>query len=201
VIEKDFFTAVINPPSKPHQELLDSKIANGEGVVDVNPYTLQHKRFENIFAFGDCVGINTTRTQTAAIHQTPVVQQNIKQFMEGKELNAIYDGYTFMPFYLGHSYASNFQHLHDYEPHSMNHAIPHYGLFSRWYFGRMMKGQMAMGEKFSNFKQSHGPPYYNFNPRYVPLEHNDYLKSRQIPLEEVRMFEPKARIVQDHHHH
>jgi len=39
-IEKDFFSAVINPPSKPHQELLDSGIANAEGVVDVNPYTL-----------------------------------------------------------------------------------------------------------------------------------------------------------------
>jgi sulfide:quinone oxidoreductase len=61
-IEKDFFSAVINPPSKPHQELLDSGIANSEGIVDVNPYTLQHKRFENIFAFGDCIGVNTTRT-------------------------------------------------------------------------------------------------------------------------------------------
>jgi hypothetical protein len=40
VIEKDFFTACINPPSKPHQELLDSGIASHEGVVDVNPYTL-----------------------------------------------------------------------------------------------------------------------------------------------------------------
>jgi hypothetical protein len=56
--------------------------------------------------------------------------------MEGKELNAIYDGYTYMPFYLGHSYASNFQHYHDYEPHALNHAIPHYGIFSYWYFGR-----------------------------------------------------------------
>ena len=67
-IEKDFFSAVINPPSKPQQELLDSKIANSEGVVDVNPYTLQHKRFENIFAFGDCIGVNTTRTETAVVH-------------------------------------------------------------------------------------------------------------------------------------
>lgn len=76
-IEKDFFSAVINPPSKPHQELLDSGIANAEGVVDVNPYTLQHKRFENIFAFGDCIGGNITRTQTAAIHQTPIVKHNL----------------------------------------------------------------------------------------------------------------------------
>ena len=62
VIEKDFFTGVINPPSKPHQELVTSGITNGDGVVDVNPYTLQHKRYENIFAFGDCIGVNTTRT-------------------------------------------------------------------------------------------------------------------------------------------
>ena len=94
-IEKDFFSAVINPPSKPHQELLDSGIATSEGVVDVNPYTLQHKRFDNIFAFGDCIGENTTRTQSAAISQSPVVQHNLKQLMEGKELNAIYDGYSF----------------------------------------------------------------------------------------------------------
>ncbi len=39
-IEKDFFSAVINPPSKPHKELMESGIANSEGVVDVNPYTL-----------------------------------------------------------------------------------------------------------------------------------------------------------------
>ena len=68
LLEKEFFSAAINPPSKPHKELLDSGIATSEGVVDVNPYTLQHKRFENIFAFGDCIGVNTTRTQTAAMY-------------------------------------------------------------------------------------------------------------------------------------
>jgi hypothetical protein len=123
--------------------------------------------------------------------------------MEGKELNAIYDGYTYMPFYLGHSYASNFQHYHDYEPHSLNHAVPHYGIFSYWYFGRQIKQQMKMGEKYTSFKKTHGPPYYEFNPRYVPLEHNDYLQRRGIPAHEVRQFEPKVRIAHHHdeHHH
>jgi sulfide:quinone oxidoreductase len=124
ILEKDFFSAVINPPSKPHKELLESGIATDEGVVDVNPHTLQHKRFENIFAFGDCIGVNTTRTESAAIHQAPVIQHNLKQFLEGKELNGIYDGYTFLPFLLGHSYATSFQHLYDFEPHSQNHMIP-----------------------------------------------------------------------------
>lgn len=40
IIEKDFFTAVINPPSRPHKELVDSGITSSEGVVDVNPHTL-----------------------------------------------------------------------------------------------------------------------------------------------------------------
>lgn len=200
IIEKDCFSAVINPPSKPHNELLTSKIANSQGVVDVNPYTLQHKNFENIFAFGDCIGVETTRTQSAVIAQSPVIQHNLKQFMEGKELNALYDGYTFMPFLLGHSYATSFQHLYNYEPHAMNHLIPHYGLFARWYFGRMMKSQMQMGEKFTSFKKTHGPPHYSWNPRYVPLEHNEYLKSREIPLSAVRQFEPKVRVAHEEHH-
>ena len=138
-IEKEFFSAAINPPSKPHQELLDSGIANKDGLVDVNPYTLQHRKYANIFAFGDCIAANTTRTETAAISECPVVKHNLKNFMNGKELNAIYDGYTFMPLYLGHSYASSFQHYYDYEPHSMNHIVPHYGIFARMYFGRMLK--------------------------------------------------------------
>lgn len=40
IIEKDFFSAVINPPSKPHQELVDAGITGKDGTVDVNPYTL-----------------------------------------------------------------------------------------------------------------------------------------------------------------
>ena len=107
-IEKDFFSAVINPPSKPHKELVDAGITNEEGLVDVNPYTLQHKRFENIFAFGDCIGINSTRTQNAAIAQNPIIRHNLIQFMHGKDLNAIYDGYSFQPLFLGHTYATSF---------------------------------------------------------------------------------------------
>jgi len=53
------------------------------------------------------------------------------QYMEGKELNGVYDGYSYMPFYLSHSNASCFQHLWDYEPASKNHWVPNYGLFSR----------------------------------------------------------------------
>lgn len=108
VIEKDFQSCVINPPSKPQQELVDGGLTDTEGLVDVNPYTLQHKKYENVFAFGDCIAVNTTRTQSAAVAQCPIVKHNLKNFLDGRELNGIYDGYTYMPFYLGHSYASCF---------------------------------------------------------------------------------------------
>jgi hypothetical protein len=63
IIEKPFVSANINPPSLPHAELVRSGIAEANGTIDVNKYTLQSKKFENIFAFGDVVGFDTTRTQ------------------------------------------------------------------------------------------------------------------------------------------
>jgi sulfide:quinone oxidoreductase len=40
VIEKDFNAACINPPSKPHQFLVDAGLTNQSGGIDVNKYTL-----------------------------------------------------------------------------------------------------------------------------------------------------------------
>lgn len=66
LLEKPFMHANINPPSVPWHMLVDAGITDANGLVDVNPYTLQHERFENIFAFGDCIRGATTRTQAAA---------------------------------------------------------------------------------------------------------------------------------------
>lgn len=67
VIEKDFFTGCINPTSKPNSLIAESGLADANGMMDVNKYTLQHNKFENVFSFGDAVGFDTTRTHTAAI--------------------------------------------------------------------------------------------------------------------------------------
>lgn len=164
---------------------MDSGLGDANGCVDVNKYTLQHKKYENVFGFGSCVGFDTTRTQSGAVVQNPIVKHNLLQFLHGRETNAIYNGYQFMPFLLGHSYASSFQHLHDFEAHPMNHYVPHYGVFSRFYFGRVMKGQQQEGEKYGNFKKTHGPPHYNRPASYDPLDCNEFLTERGIGLEEV----------------
>jgi len=106
-----------------------------------------------------------------------------------------------MPLFLGHSYATSFSHLYDYEPTAKNHIVPHYGIFSRFYFGRMLKSMLGADEKYSSFKKTHGPPYFHFNPRYMPLEHNDYLQRKGISLDEVKQFDPQPKIAHDEHHH
>jgi sulfide:quinone oxidoreductase len=66
-IEKDFNAACINPPSKPHSFVVEAGLTNETGGIDVNKYTLQHKKHDNIFAFGDAVGFDTTRTHSGAM--------------------------------------------------------------------------------------------------------------------------------------
>jgi NADPH-dependent 2,4-dienoyl-CoA reductase/sulfur reductase-like enzyme len=77
VIEKDFMSANITPPSKAHKFLSDAGLCDAKGGVDVNKYTLQHNKHENIFAFGDCISGDTTRTQVAAQGQVDIVKNNM----------------------------------------------------------------------------------------------------------------------------
>jgi len=65
LIEHAFTHTNINPPSRPHQNLVDAGLTNSEGLIDVNRYTLQHERFENVFAYGDAIAGDLTRTQHA----------------------------------------------------------------------------------------------------------------------------------------
>ena len=185
-LEKSFMSTCITAASKAFPELVESGIVDDSGMVDVNPYTLQHDRFENIFAFGDCIKGNITRTQVAAHSQCPVVKHNVKRFMEGKDLNGIYDGYTYMPFYMSHSHATCFQHLWDYEAAPKNHWVPSYGLFARRYFGFQMKSNLKQGEVYTSFKKTHGPPHNHFNPRYDELEHNEYLMHKNVSADSLR---------------
>lgn len=200
VYEKNVNTLIANPKSNPHQNLVESGLTNAEGLVDVNPYTLQHKRYENVFAFGDCTDVDTTRTQYAAMAQNPIVKHNVLNYLSGKELNAIYDGYSYMPLVLGQHQMTNFQHLHDFEPHWKNNWNPAFGVFSWGYFKRYLKTTMGEAEKYSSFKKNNGPPFWNYSARYNDLEHNDYLKSHSIPLESVRQFPPVNRLEENEDH-
>ncbi|HUH53534.1 MAG TPA: FAD/NAD(P)-binding oxidoreductase [Microbacteriaceae bacterium] len=68
-----------------------------QGYVDVDKNTLQHVRYPNIFAIGDCGSTPNSKTGAAIRQQAPTVVQNIIDSLEGRELSASYGGYASCP--------------------------------------------------------------------------------------------------------
>ena len=60
---RPFFSLSVNPPARPVDAISESseRLSDSKKLIPVNPLTLQHTRFENIFSFGDCTNIETTR--------------------------------------------------------------------------------------------------------------------------------------------
>lgn len=105
--------------------------------------------------------------------------------MQGKECNGVYDGYSYQSLWLGHSYATNFSHLHDFQPHSLNHTVPHHGIFSRLYFTRMLDMAAKQDKDYSSFSKDQGPPYKSVPQEFDQLEHNQYLQKHSIDPSEL----------------
>ena len=82
---------------KPYDFIKQSKIADPNGFVDVNKETMQHKKYSNIFALGDCSNIPTSKTAAAVAAQSNILYTNLKNVMNGKPTNPAYDGYTSCP--------------------------------------------------------------------------------------------------------
>jgi hypothetical protein len=120
-------------------------------------------------------------TQYAAQAQNSVIKNNVLNYLHGREVDGIYDGYSYMALYVGESYSTNFQHLHDFEPASMNHYVLHHDIFSKFYFGRMQKNFEGDAEKYSSYTKNKGPPLYTISAQYDALEHHEYLQSHSIP--------------------
>lgn len=184
--EKDFTAATVNPTSRPWGWLKDAGVTDATGMVDINRYTMQHKKYENIFAFGDCISGDTTRTMSAIVKQAPVVKNNVLRWIHGQEPNGIYDGYTEQILHLGTFQSTGFSHLHDFEAATWNHAAVHFGPLSRAFAFKARRDQLNQGTTYLNYKKNHGAPYKHFPQKYDELEHSEYLQKHSIPLEEVR---------------
>ncbi len=92
----------VTPPQSAPDFVRNSAIANSAGWVDVDQYTLQHNRYPNIFALGDCAGTPNSKTAAAVRSQAPVVTHNLATVMNGGEPQAKYDGYGSCPLVTGY---------------------------------------------------------------------------------------------------
>jgi len=101
VVEKYDFIHV-TPPMGPPAFIKTSPLADAAaGWVDVNKETLQHVKYPNVFAVGDCSSAPKSRTAAAIAHEAPVAAGNLLNLIENKPLEYKYNGYASCPLVTG----------------------------------------------------------------------------------------------------
>lgn len=91
------------PPQCAPDFIRNSPLAAETGWVSVDPKTMQHTKYENIFSMGDVSNLPTSKTGAAIRKQVPVAVANILKMLETKSLsNKEYNGYTSCPLVTGY---------------------------------------------------------------------------------------------------
>lgn len=103
--EYDFLHVV--PPMRAPDSLGQSDLAWQEGSfavdghwLEVDRHSMRHRRYSNVFGAGDCIGTPIGKTAASVKAQVPVVVRNLLRVLEGKEPDAMYNGYTSCPLVL-----------------------------------------------------------------------------------------------------
>ncbi|MDE8650647.1 bifunctional protein tyrosine phosphatase family protein/NAD(P)/FAD-dependent oxidoreductase [Novosphingobium album (ex Liu et al. 2023)] len=97
VVERPFDMLHVVPPQVAPDFVAASPIADESGFVAVDPATLRHPIWPNLFALGDVIAASNAKTAAAARKQAPVVAVNVIAALDGKNPVAGYDGYGSCP--------------------------------------------------------------------------------------------------------
>ena len=147
-------------PSKPQANLAEAGLADNSGFLDVDPHTLQHKKYNNIFGLGDVNNVPTTKTFYAGFNQLHVVRNNLERQMNGLSLNAKYDGASSALFHTGMSELANFNQTYN-GGDNLNSGFMAGLRFKKYnLFGKKEVMNIC---KFKNW----GPPYYKFKKTFA----------------------------------
>ena len=142
----------VTPPMGVPDFVAQSELAGEGGYVDVDPYTLQHIRYKNVYSLGDVSSLPTSKTGAAIRKQAPAVVQNLLAQMHDLPLPGRYDGYTSCPVVTGYNSLILAEFNYDKEPEetfAFNQAqerfsmlmLKKYGLPAMYWHG-MLKGRV-----------------------------------------------------------
>ncbi|SIS77439.1 NAD(P)/FAD-dependent oxidoreductase [Phaeovulum vinaykumarii] len=100
VLDFDFINVI--PPMRAPQVIRDAGLSWADRWVDqgwaeVDPETLRHRRYANIFAVGDVAGVPKGKTAASVKWQVPVVEDHLVADINGRAGTAVYNGYTSCP--------------------------------------------------------------------------------------------------------
>ncbi|KAK8192471.1 hypothetical protein M8818_007639 [Zalaria obscura] len=154
-VKRHFDLLHVVPKMGPHAFVKNSVLANVAGFVDVDEGTLQHKKFQNVWACGDASSLPTSKTAAAITAQAPVVVSNLLSSVRGKPLHEIYNGYTSCPLLTEYGKVMLAEFVYEGKPHETFGKLVDQGTprrafyhlkkdFFPWvYFNSMVKGTWA----------------------------------------------------------
>ncbi|WP_428424904.1 TIGR01244 family sulfur transferase [Methylibium sp.] len=96
-VTREFDMIHVVPPQKAPDFIRVSPLADAAGWVDIDPATMRHKQFANVFALGDVGNTPNAKTAAAARKQAPVVAHNVLSTRGQTKGEAQYDGYGSCP--------------------------------------------------------------------------------------------------------
>lgn len=88
------------PPQSAPAWIADAGLAapgDAGGFVEVDPGTLQHRRFPNVWGLGDAAATENSKSGGALRKQTAVLAKNLDAVLHGGIASAQYDGYGVCP--------------------------------------------------------------------------------------------------------
>ncbi|MCT0218170.1 NAD(P)/FAD-dependent oxidoreductase [Synechococcus sp. CS-1329] len=152
------------PPMSAPELIAQSPLATSApgGWVEVDKYSTQHVRYPNVFSLGDVSSLPTSKTAGAVRGEAPVLVANLLAQLDGKPLQARYDGYSVCPLITGYDRVVMAEFDYDLQPVSSFQIDPTRERWSMWlmktrglpwiYWNRMLKGQPHESRYLKPFK-------------------------------------------------
>jgi sulfide:quinone oxidoreductase len=94
---KDFDMLHVCPVQQAPTFIADSGLSDQAGWLSVDPNSLRHSQYANIWGLGDVMNTSNAKTMAAVRKQVPVVAKNITSVRAGQMPAARYDGYGSCP--------------------------------------------------------------------------------------------------------
>ena len=101
-ITRKFNMIHVTPPQSAPDFIRQSQLVDEKGWVDVNKYTLQHTKYQNIFSLGDVTNTPNAKTGAAVRKQVPVLVKNLISLIEHHSMTEKYSGYGSCPLTVGY---------------------------------------------------------------------------------------------------
>jgi len=101
-ITKKYDMIHVTPPQSAPDFIRQSSLVDAKGWVDVNKYTLQHVKYQNIFSLGDVTNTPNAKTGAAVRKQVPVLVNNLVALIEHRSMTEKYSGYGSCPLTVGY---------------------------------------------------------------------------------------------------